>query len=198
MDLKKYILYFIVVLIIFSHSIAHANTDEWRAITTQSSRAFNSYLDGIGISYIRAGSTMTIMINQQKALEAIPSLKEDGILNPELTQTFVNACPTLVSAYIGFLYTGVILIYTYKNMPLDKINVKIYIELPDIFGNNIQHSIASFKFSKNLFNKINWDNFDASMMNNLFPKVAPDFRYSEWYEEKMQEENENVGYNDNE
>jgi hypothetical protein len=50
--------------------------------------------------------------------------------------------------------------------------------------NAVPHGIFSFTLTADLYAKIDWERFDAG----AFQKIAPDFYYTEWFEQKFREE----------
>lgn len=61
------------------------------------------------------------------------------------------------------------------NNKMDQIHIISYLLTTDLYGNEIKSFCYSFNFNRQLYQKINWKNFQS---NNIV-KIAPDFTVSE-------------------
>lgn len=145
---------------------------------------FIESLQKAGISYERTEQGLDIIANQQLMLATLPTLQQLGALNSGLDIKEVNAHPITYSGAIALHFTNLIIPYVYKNNFAGDMKINIYLSSPDNFGNLQKHLLMSFNFNKDLYNKINWDNF---VPQNLV-KVAPNFTIDPWYQEQMNHE----------
>lgn len=145
---------------------------------------FTSMLTSFGITYKKTNDNIDIYMNENKLLQKIPEMQALGALNPEITQTQINLAPTMLTAISGLYFTTAIIPYIYKTTKVDQMHFKLYLITQNDYGNDETHLYVSFNFNRTLYAKINWDNFQIS---NLV-KIAPHFKYSEWYFHKIKGE----------
>ena len=92
--------------------------------------------------------------------------------------------PVSMTGTVLTLFSQNIIQQSFKNNPNQtNISVKIHLLSPDDYGNNKSHVISSFNFSRNQYNKVNWDNITA----DKFIKISK-LNYSPWFIEKADEE----------
>lgn len=146
---------------------------------------FADYLGSNGIIYLLKGKDLEISIAQTEAIAAIPEMQKNGILNSDITQTTINTAPFTILNYIGLFFTNFIIEGIYdKNPNIDKINVKIFLLTTNDYGNEEKHLLYSFKFNRDLYQKINWSNFNGDKLT----KIAPEFKISLWNGEQLEKE----------
>ena len=143
----------------------------------------------VGVSAdLRKGSgrdKVVITLDQTKVIAAVPMMKEGGLLNPEITQTYVNTHQVMVCGVVAITSSQAAMIQLYKTQKdVDNIDVSIVINYPDDYGNDKQEKLISFSFDRALFQKINWEKLQPAK----FMKIAPAFKFSQWYGARMQEE----------
>jgi hypothetical protein len=105
-------------------------------------------------------------------------------LNPDISQTAINLMPVSLAGVVAIKMTVAAIQNTYQSTSTDSMRVEAFMLVSDEYGRNITHPLFSFKFTRTIFNKINWAKFKVSNLQ----KVAPFFKYSDWYFSKMQSE----------
>ena len=141
------------------------------------------YGQSLGITHNFSKQTLSIYIDQSKILKIIPRLQKAKLVESNLSYTEASFYETQLSAMISLLYITKIIQDLYSSNPKnDQIHVVSYLLSPDIYGNNSKTFCYSFKFNRQLYQKINWKNFQP---NNLV-NIALDFNVS--YECKVIEE----------
>lgn len=151
----------------------------WNLSFADSDSPVDNTFESFGYTYTLNKNQVEIDIDRDKVLSSIPELQASGAINPELTQTGINLNKDLISTSVSIFFTCAIVPEIYKNTNLDEVHFRAYLMSPDDYGNNKKHLIYSFNFNRKLNEKINWDNMTA----NSFMKVAPGFRFSEWYDQ---------------
>lgn len=141
----------------------------------------NEFLASSGIFYVAKNDLVEITVDENKAIAAVPNLQSSNIINSEITETFINNYPEVSAANVGLIMTGSIISYYYANSKADLTHFKVYLLQPDDYGNINKKLLISFDFNRNLFNKINWTNFD----NAKLAKVALNFKITAWYSKKL-------------
>lgn len=151
--------------------------------------AVESGLHTMGITVSRQENngltTLTIDCNEATAVESIPALQAKGVMNPNVTRTQVNLAPVSFSTMVALL--GVVayiqpLYHDSKNT--NQLTAKVNLLTPDDYGHLQIHPLFSFSFSRDLFNRIDWDNFE----DVRFPRVAAHFKYSQWFKDHSENE----------
>lgn len=126
--------------------------------------------------------TLKILSDGNTILENMSGLKENGIVNPEITQAFLNTYPVLAANYV----TSVGAAYIIKNLysifdQLNTIKVEVYLLWNDEYGEPQEHLIYSFDFDRNLYEKIHWENFRPEKLVT----VSHNLHYSTWYQNNI-------------
>lgn len=177
--MKKFALIFCCLL--FPLTLLANSQSGMDSIYNYTQEEFNSSLMVMGVSYKQEKDQVEILIDEQKALKAIPAMQAMGAMNPDISQTDINLNEELYTGEIGAFNAPAIIAYIYKKTNANNLLFKIYLIAADDYGNNQKHLIYSFNFFRSLYNKINWDNFGPE---NLI-KVAPNFKTSSWFASKM-------------
>lgn len=139
-----------------------------------------------GITYKQMGNTLTVMIEQSKALNAIPVLQKTGMVNPELTQADIHLLPVSLSAsVVGIEFTAWIINAIYQNNTLiDPLHVAVFLSP----GNSANHQSPvlcyTFEFNRDIYSRINWKNITATTL----PNESLRFTLSDWCLKKETEE----------
>lgn len=134
------------------------------------------YSQYIGITHNLSKSDLYVYIDQNKILKNISKLQKKGIIDRNLTNTEISFYETQLVAMTSIPYiTQVIKNLYHSNNKNDQIHIISYLLTTDLYGNNIKLFCYSFNFNRQLYQKINWQNFQA---NNIV-KIAPDFTVSE-------------------
>jgi hypothetical protein len=156
---------------------------------------FNSLPIGAAVSNFRGVSvnsdidvsgkrrTINVVINEREMLDSYDFWKGHG-LRGETTETFFRSHPYSMAAAFAF-YSVVPSLHgryrIFESFPVAVIGVMTEI---DDYGHAVPHEIFSFTLTADLDAKIDWERFDAG----AFQKIAPDFHYTEWFEQKFREE----------
>jgi hypothetical protein len=173
----KKLIYFLIFIFVSIPAFADNASSPNPVLGGMNHHEFQNSLNNFGISYTLNKNVVEIDINQDKALESVPSMQTSGMMNPDITQTEINTNPVMYAGLIGLVFSGLIVNDVYTTTNSDNLIFKGYLLSADDYGNMKKHLTYTFAFSRNLFNKINWKNFST----NGIPKIAPNFKFSEWY-----------------
>jgi hypothetical protein len=138
-----------------------------------------------GISFEQLNNYVEIYVNKNQVLSHFKKLQDLGLFNPDITQTQLNEAPILSSTIIGMYFSVVIIPYIYRTTNSDYLFFNLNLITPDSYGKDETQLCVPFNFSRELYNKINWDNFDTP---NIL-KVVPNLIYSPWYLDQIRNEN---------
>jgi hypothetical protein len=128
---------------------------------------------------------ITLTIEQDKFLEAVPRLQAEGILNTDISKLYINEHPFILCLAQGIQEVTFLVMDTYqKNASVDAVHFEVSVEYADDYGNSTTKPMFSFDFNRELFNKINWNSFKIV---NLI-KIAPHFHYSIWIQQQIEKE----------
>lgn len=149
-------------------------SDKNNALNQQIEQDFNSSFD-----FDNKNKTLEIYSAGNAILENIEEYKISGIINPEITQTFLNVYSISTVSYIAIYATSYVLkdVYSIYN-DLDKLAVKVYLLWNDKYGIPQKHLICKFNFDKQLHEKINWNSFHPKDLET----ISKNFQYSAWYQ----------------
>lgn len=154
----------------FTQQISEINTTE-----------FTQNLQQVGISYEIAEANLNITANQQTLLSSIPSLQALGALNLGMQNASISSHPISYAGAASLHFASLILPFVYKNNSAQNTHVNMYLDSPDDFGHLQKHLIMSFDFNRELFDKVDWNNFPPENLT----KIAPNFKLDSWYEGKV-------------
>ncbi|MGO8779164.1 MAG: hypothetical protein ACLQKK_09675 [Rhodomicrobium sp.] len=116
-----------------------------------------------------------MQLNQATFVKHIDELKAIGLLNSELTQTTVNLMPNTLSMAFAMEIVPVATKEIFeRNQDINRCQFFQKVTITDDYGNDKSVLMFSYWFTRELYKKINWDNFPAQNM----PKVAPKFQFS--------------------
>lgn len=136
-------------------------------------------LSTIGVTYKRESNNIDILIDQEKSLNSLPILEEQGIISKMDTQV-VNKAPLSISAVIiGVSSTLRILNDVFMNTPsLTKIHVNAYV-IP--IGSASNQLCYSFDYDREAFNKLNLN----IVTPRQFVRDTLGFVFSKWCQVKI-------------
>ncbi len=131
-----------------------------------------------------AHKVYNIIINETELLDSFVYYKDIHALRQEATETYFRSHPySMAASFALSASTSELHGQAAKFDGSPMIIVGMIIE-PDEYGHATSHKMFSFTFTKNMDSKIDWDGFDAM----AFQKIAPDFRYTSWFKQKLAEE----------
>ncbi|ARB91293.1 hypothetical protein [Legionella longbeachae] len=134
------------------------------------------YSQYIGITHHLSKSDLSVYIDQNKILKNSSKLQKKGIIDRNLTNTEISFYDTQLAAIASIPYVTQVIKNLYDlNNKKDQIHIISYLLTTDLYGNKIKSFCYSFNFNRQLYQKINWKNFQS---NNIV-KIAPDFTVSE-------------------
>jgi hypothetical protein len=114
-----------------------------------------------------------LTLNQKAFVENIDELKQMHLMNNEISQTMINSKPSFLSMAFAFQLLPVATKEIYdENKDVDRCQFSQSLSSTDDYGNDKKILMLTYEFTRALFKKINWDNFQAQGMM----KVAPKFR----------------------
>ena len=127
-------------------------------------------------SHAGARTLVTVTCDQAQIIQELPVLQATGLMNPDITQTQVNAEPGMIGE--GFLMQAVAAVIhpLYQSTNAQATSWDAGLNVADDYGHMRRHSVFTFDFSRALDQRINWENFGTA---NLL-KVAPHFRLTPW------------------
>lgn len=121
---------------------------------------------------------LTISCDEAKVIANIPDLQAIGLLNPDLTQGYINTHHLSLTGNTAMTAAEMALMISYQENPsLDDLRVEVTIGATDDYGNSAPHLAFSFGFDRATYARINWDKFDRSKL----PNVSKRFVFSPWY-----------------
>lgn len=136
----------------------------------------HTYRDAVGLRHSFSKQELSIYIDQNKILKNIPYLQKTGIVDTNLSNTEAGFYATELAAQVSIPYVTKIIQKLYSsNVKVDQIYIMSYLLATDSYGNNTPSFCYSFTFNRQLYQKINWKNFQA---NNIV-KIVPDFKVSD-------------------
>lgn len=124
-------------------------------------------------------------INKRELMIAMPDLQSAGLINRDLDETFINRHQVTLIMIAAQDIAVAALTSIYKSKDADLVNMSFFLMSPDEFGHPQKKDLFRFSFTRALFEKIDWDNFE---MQN-FPKIAPKFKISPWLATALAREN---------
>jgi hypothetical protein len=124
-------------------------------------------------------ATLTITCDQEKVIAAMPSLKQMGIINPDLTETAMNVLPlSLTGVVLTETYAAAIPAIYSEKTAINSLRVIGAITSADTYGNVASHVAMSFGFDRSLYQRINWEHFDV---RNIMKVARGPATLSQWY-----------------
>lgn len=128
------------------------------------------------IDWTKRPVKVEIIVNEDTTLKAVPLLQSQGVLNPDISQTFINAYPHSVCIVFAQMASVMNIMDAYSNTSIDKADFSIFLEVTNDYGERIKKPVFTFSFDRKTYNRIHWDNFQMSKL----PKVGLRFRYTPW------------------
>jgi hypothetical protein len=120
-------------------------------------------------------------------LSSIPMLKKVGILNPDITQTYINMKPRLLeSAFVLEMAPNVVRSVFDEDARVTACQSRQILSDVDDYGNDRKRLMFSYEFDSATYKKVNWDKFDPRKFRN----IASGFKFEIWF---MQETSEELG-----
>lgn len=116
-----------------------------------------------------------LQLDEKAFLESIPSLKQLQMLNPDITQTQINAEPTVLSMAFSVEMAPVSIKEVYdENLSADRCFFKQTLNTVDDYRNDEKEWLFSFWFTRELYMKVNWGKFQPA---NL-AEIAANFKFN--------------------
>ena len=124
------------------------------------------------------GKTEEILVacDRDKVIAEFPKLQQLGLMNPDITQTQLNVTPNVFAEVFLQEVTAELVHPYYANKPGDHTLWGGALVVPDRYGHERSHLAFTFRFTRALNDRIDWDHFhDADMA-----KVAIQFQFTPW------------------
>lgn len=158
-----------------------------KALTPEETKAsYDKLIASAGVTYVLTKPNLDITVDESKALAALPDLEKQGMINGTIPPADVAAMPISISgALIGVSFSAVIIHTEFQNDPsLDKLHVQVYLLPTDSKSDADKQLCYSFDFTRELFNKTNWDTVTPKdiMVN------SPNFKFSDWCQSAIDKE----------
>ena len=162
--------------IILAVAICAITAPAWASDWTNILKAQPSFGCTVDSTPVGVVTRVNVTCDRQKVIEAMPMLQRIGLMNPDLTQTQLNAMPNTVAT--GFLLqdVGAMINPMYRGTSAQETAWDAALTVPDDYGHLQRKTVFSFHFTRALNNRIDWNNFEIA---NL-AKVAPHFWFSPW------------------
>lgn len=133
----------------------------------------------------RGGHSLDLAVRVRDLLNVRPRLQAQGLMNPDVTATYAAKNAFSVAWAFGMSCAAGLLEPIYEDNPaLDALAVRVAAVFPDDFGHLQNEALATFGFSRALFRKINWEEFEPRGL----PKVALSYRSTPFFTRKFAEE----------
>jgi hypothetical protein len=121
---------------------------------------------------------VAMKVDQKVLIAHIDQLKAIGLLSKDLTQTIINMEPNIISMAFAIQMLPVATKEVYEiNKNANNCDFIQSIILTDDYGNDKQMKMFSYHFTRAIYDKVNWDNFESQKMFKIAPKFAfsPEF-----------------------
>ncbi len=176
------------IFLLFSSAIfaiegKSSDSDPFSATSEGSQKLGAQVLQNYSINFTTNENITEINVNEGDILGAIPNMQEAGILSPDITQADMNVAPVTYASTAILYLTPLVITQVYSNPNIKGMEFKTFLNLTDDYGNPIKKQITSFNFNRELYNKINWDSFDAPKLVTL-----AHMKFTDWYAAKISEE----------
>jgi hypothetical protein len=117
-----------------------------------------------------------VTIDRNRVNQNIDMLQRLKLLNPEITQTFINLHPNIAGITIATTLAVMAVITEYRTQKTDKCSFVATFLVADDYGQKQRIPLFSFAFDRALYNRINWDDFSDANIS----KVSKGYRMSAW------------------
>lgn len=145
-------------------------------------KRFIENLAAIGVTFTQNGQNIDVLIDQKKAIAAIPVLESQGVI-PKIATEDVKKSPLALSVgVIGISFTIVIMNMVFTENP-DLKNVKVQTYVLPQEGKD-KELCFSFNYTRQMFDKMNLD----TLTPKDFVVGTPGFTFSEWCKTNMEKE----------
>lgn len=172
MSLRKHFLILAALIASTNAGVVLADGPTWSDAT----QALNSFGCSASRKPEHSATAISVTCDQKKFLVEMPALQKLGLINPDITQTQLNSTPDLYATGFLLMMTDSLIQPLYRDKKVGTTTWDAGLVVPDLYGNTKREKVFSFKFTRKLNDRINWDNFSAT---NL-PKIAPEFRTTPW------------------
>jgi hypothetical protein len=129
----------------------------------------NDVFERFGFTTSGMGSSVpchvTGAIDKKTFLRQIPLLQSMGMLNRDLTQTDINAKPTMLTMAWALQMAPVVTKEIFENNP--KVNscaLDFVVKEYDVYGHMVDSKLFAYTFDRATFKKIDWDHFESQNM----------------------------------
>lgn len=119
---------------------------------------------------------VSVTVDRGKVNRDFQKLQTIGLLNPDISQTFINTHQNPAALAMATQLAVMAIITEYRTTNMDKCAFVASFLITDEYGQVKKQSLFGFGFDRKLFNKINWDNFE----NANLPKVSYQYQSSTW------------------
>lgn len=167
-----------------------ASTEKPATITTtptstdkaEIQKRFVENLAAIGVTFTQDGENIDVIVDQKKAVAAIPVLESQGVI-PKIATEDVKKSPLALSVgVIGISFTIVIMNMVFTENPsMKEVKVQTYV-LPS--ENKEKQLCFSFNYTRDMFNKMNLD----TLTPKDFVVNTSGFTFSQWCRTNMEKE----------
>lgn len=171
----RVIIPFVLAIILTSSAQAEKMSP---ADSQQVVKAFTEMVGG-SVDVKDEGNQRTIMlvVDREKIYEKRQFIQNIGLLNKELTETFLRTNKNAISLVLASYGAQFSVISEYENTSkADNVLLYAYAVVPDLYGQKEKQLLFSFRFTRAIYNKINWDNFDSSNLS----KITKNYKMSAW------------------
>jgi hypothetical protein len=124
----------------------------------------------------KSGQQIVIRFDRDALIASLQGKEAAGLLNPVFTSGYINSHKNSLAIMTGLVHSAMAVDRAYGNSSLDRAHVRVVMVLPNAYAPAQKITLFSFDFSRALYDKIDWDQFDPADI----PKTALHFRYSPW------------------
>lgn len=185
---QRFILLFFVFISLIFNNLLFAKTNSQTQVDDPfgSLNQFKSKFEKIGITYKKMGNNIEITTDEQKTLNALPTLVSEGVVS-DLDAKVVNKAPLSVSVVIaGISSTLTILNSVFlRDEHLDKVHVDGYV-IP--IGQTNRSPCYSFDYDRTKFMALDLD----ILTPRKFLNITPGFAFSDWCKKNIDDEAANL------
>lgn len=166
--------------IVFCVLTSSASTEDKVPASIDYAQAMTTMTELVG-GGVETGTTngqcvVSITVDRGKVNRDFQKLQTIGLLNPDISQTFINTHQNPAALAMATQLTVMAIISKYRTTAMDKCAFVASFLITDEYGQEKKQVLFGFGFDRKLFNKINWENFE----NSNLPKVSYQYQMSSW------------------
>lgn len=170
--------FFLAILIFFSKNAL--SIDDFESVT----KSFRWLGALIEVQTLDKVTEINLRLDENQFLASIPKLEELGILMPDVPEKKINVMPVIYAEGMARMIAASVLLHIYKDNTINQVKFNCYFLTPNDYGDVEEKLMSSFFFNREIYNKIDWSNFNAKNLD----KVALKYRLTDWFNRNSESE----------